>query len=102
MAVSCPTSPPNSTWWVGGGGGGEKPDGGFGVEGWPAKLTLLLFAHVVHAYGHGLQRKQGAKLGKRDGGGGLIWGAKHKSDIGGGAKAYHGGLGALGVGGDGP
>ena len=33
----------------------------------------------------------------------LIWGAKHKCDVGGGgAKAYHGGLGGLGVGGDGP
>ena len=24
MAVSCPTSPPNSTWWLGWGGGGRK------------------------------------------------------------------------------
>ena len=54
------------------GGGGEKPDGGFRVERWgspPAKLTLLLFTYLVHAYGHGLQRKQGAELGKRKGGG---------------------------------
>ena len=71
----------------------------------PAKLTLLLFTYLVHAYSHGLQRKQGAELGKRRRGGGasLIWGARHKSDLGGGgAKVYHGGLGGLGVGGDGP
>ena len=56
----------------GGGGGGEKPDGGFRVDRWgspPAKRTLLLFTYLVHAYGHGLQRKQGAELGKRKGGG---------------------------------
>ena len=70
----------------------------------PAKLTLLLFTYLVHAYSHGLQRKQGAELGKRKrGGASLIWGARHKSDLGGGgAKVYHGGLGGLGVGGDGP
>ena len=41
---------------------------------------------------------------KKGGGASLIWGAKRMSDIlgGGGAKAYHGGLGGLGVGGDGP
>ena len=64
------------------GGGGEKPDGGFRVERWgspPAKLTLLLFTYLVHAYGHGLQRKQGAELGKRKGGGA-------KSDMGGKAQ----------------
>ena len=72
MAVSCPTSPPNSTWWVGGGGGGEKPDGGFRVERWggpSAKLTLLLFTYLVHAYGHG----QGSKVqnwAREKGGGG--------------------------------
>ena len=103
MAVSCPTSPPNNTWWVGG-WGGEKPDGGFGVEGWgsqPAKLTLLLFACLFHAYGHGLQRKQGAELGKRDGvGASVMWGAKHKSDIGGGGgqRPIMGGLGGWGLG----
>ena len=88
-------------------GGGEKPDGGFRVERWsgpPAKLTLLLFTYLVHAYGHG----QGSKVqnwAREKGGGGssLIWGAKRMSNIlGGGAKAYHGGLGGLGVGGDGP
>ena len=32
----------------------------------PTKRTLLLFTYLVHAYGHGLQRKQGAELGKRE------------------------------------
>ena len=66
-----------------------------------AKLTLLLFTYLVHAYSHGLQRKQGAKLGRRKrGGASLIWGARHKSDLGGGgAKVYHGGLGGWGLGG---
>ena len=45
----------------------------------PAKLTLLLFTYLVHAYSHGLQRKQGAELGKRKRGGG-------KSDMGGKAQ----------------
>ena len=68
------------------------------------KLTLLLFTYLVHAYSHGLQRKQGAELGKRKWGGGKSdMGARHKSDLGGGgAKVYHGGLEGLGVGGDGP
>ena len=47
----------------------------------PAKLTLLLFTYLVHAYSHGLQRKQGAELGKRKRGGG-----GGKSDIGGKAQ----------------
>ena len=65
----------------------------------PAKLTLLLFTYLVHAYSHSLQRKQGAELGKRKRGGGasLIWGARHKSDLGGGGKGLS--WGAWGVGG---
>ena len=104
MAVSWPTGTPNSTWWVGGvWWGGEKPDGGFRVERWggPSEnLTLLLFTYLVHAYGHGLQRKQGAELGKRKGGGAsLIWGAKHKSNIGGGGqRPIMGGLEGWGLG----
>ena len=83
---------------------GEKPDGGCRVERWgspPAKLTLLLFTYLVHACGHGLQRKQGAELGKRKGGGAsLIWGARHKSDIGGwGRRSIMGRLGGWGLGG---
>ena len=40
---------------------------------------------------------------EKRGGASLIWGAKRMSELGGGgAKAYHGGLGGLGVGGDGP
>ena len=40
---------------------------------------------------------------EKGGGASLIWGARHKSDLGGGGvKVYHGGLGGLGVGGDGP
>ena len=67
----------------------------------PAKLTLLLFTYLVHAYSHGLQRKQGAELGKRKRGGGasLIWGARHKSDLGGGGgqRSIMGGLGGWGL-----
>ena len=36
----------------------------------PKELTLLLLTYLVHAYSHGLQRKQGAELGKRKRGGG--------------------------------
>ena len=99
MAVSCPTSPPNSTWWVGG-GGGEKPDAGFRVERWsgpPAKLTLLLFTYLVHAYGHGQGSKVQNWAREKGGGASLIWGAKRMSDMGGGGKGLS--WGAWGVGG---
>ena len=59
-------------------GGGEKPDGGFRVERWSgpqAKLTLLLFTYLVHAYGHG-QGSTVQNWAREKGGGG-------KSDMGG-------------------
>ena len=87
-------------------GGGEKPDGGFRVERWsgpPAKLTLLLFTYLVHAYGHGQGSKVQNWAREKGGGGQVSYGGQSACLIwGGGAKAYHGGLGGLGVGGDGP
>ena len=83
-------------------GGGEKPDGGFGVERWsgpPAKLTLLLFTYLVHAYGHG----QGTKVqnwAREKGGGQVSYGGQSACLIwgGGGQRPIMGGLGGWGLG----
>ena len=39
----------------------------------PTHPTGKTDPYLVHTYGHGLQRKQGAELGKRDGG---FWGGQ--------------------------
>ena len=83
-------------------GGGEKPDGGFRVERWsgpPAKLTLLLFTYLVHAYGHGQGSKVQNWAREKEGGASVIWGAKRISDMGGGGqRPIMGGLGGWGLG----
>ena len=55
----------------------------------PTHPTNKTDPYLVHTHTHGLQRKQCAELGKRDGVGGgasLIQGAEHKFDIGGGGS----------------